>query len=323
MRNLKKFSKLALALTVLLAGSITTAQASTTITGGPFTNLQPTGQVVTLKLAGYPANKGFYLMQCVRSEDEKRPSVCNAAASLWISTATGANFLPTADIQFRPNATFTYGSRTIDCLKNRCGIFFRLDHNFLSDRSEDQFLPISFINAPTPTPTINKDVITVTINGKRIRDDHDLVVRYRDSFKIDAVAKSGAALTYATTSTTCSLTGNQLTVLKGSGECDVTITSPGNTQYSTTTIHLIFRVLPGIQSVTVNNDVSPRTTITLPNLSNFGEKVSYRVSNTANCTLNGYALTFNKVGACFVRASAAEAKDLYKEMNQVISFKIR
>ena len=319
MRNLKKLSQLTLALVAILVGSVSTAQASTTITGGPLTNLQPTGQIVTLKLAGYPANRGFYMMQCVKATDENRPTICNAAASLWISTATGANFAPTADIQFKPTATFNYGARSIDCLKSRCGIFFRLDHNYPADNSEDQFLPLTFIG----TPVTGTDVITVSINGKRIRDNQDLAARYRDTFKIDAVAKSGATLSYSTTSTTCSLIANQLTILKGSGECDVAINSPGNTQYTATTLHLVFKLLQGFQSVTVNTSVSPRTNVTLPNLSNFGEKVTYRVSNTANCSLNGFVLTFNKVGACLVRASAPESKDLYRELNQVISFKIR
>ena len=38
--------------------------AKATVTGGPYSNLALTGQVVNLKLSGYPTGAGFYITQC-------------------------------------------------------------------------------------------------------------------------------------------------------------------------------------------------------------------------------------------------------------------
>ena len=62
MKRISKASIIALLIALITPFA---AQAKTTITGGPFTNLPATGQVITLKLSGYPTNAGFYLLQCL------------------------------------------------------------------------------------------------------------------------------------------------------------------------------------------------------------------------------------------------------------------
>ena len=297
------------------------ANAKTLITGGPFTNLQPTGQVVTLKLSGYPTNSGFYILQCLSENDHSRPNICNPENQLWISTSIGANFAPTADILFRPTATFNYGTSGVDCTRARCELFMRLDHMTSGNFSEDQTIPLVFVGSSTPSPT--SDVITASINGHSIKSSGHTNVRYQDVFKIDASAKSGATLAYSTTSTTCSLLGNQVTILKGTGTCDVAVASPGNSQYTATTVHYIFDINLGQQKITFNPYVKVGTNLTLPINSNFGEKISYEASSTKNCTLTGNVLSFNKVGACSIKATALAKTDTYSSLNQTLSFKIR
>lgn len=318
MKFVKKSLPLALALTLL---NVAGASARTTVTTGVLTNLQPTGAVVSIKLSGYPTNSGFYIIECLKPHDNSRPELCNPASQLWISTSAGANFLPTADIQFRPTANFNYGSTSVDCLKAQCGIFIRLDHMASAERSEDQFLPISFVGGPTPNAT--QDVIRLLINGKVVDREESFTLRFHDTIRLDATSKSGVAVTYATTSPGCTLTGNQLYVTKGSGTCDIAITSPGNAQYSATTAHYIFRVRPGIQKINVNTDVRAGTSYTLPATTNFNEKVLYSASQSTNCSLNGNVVTFNKSGACLVRAIANGLSDNYSSLKQTISFKIR
>lgn len=297
------------------------ANAKTTITGGPFTNLPATGQVITLKLSGYPSNAGFYILQCLSEDDNARPHICNPANQLWISNSAGANFTPSADIQFRPTSTFTFSGTGVDCVKTRCEIFIRLDHMASGDRSEDQYLPLAFVGSSTPSPT--SDVITAYIDNRRIKSSSNISVRYQDVFTLNASARSGATLTYSTTSTTCSLAGNKVTILQGSGICDVAVYSPGNAQFTPVTEHYLFRIGLGLQRLSISTNVRAGTSYTLPATTSFGEKISYEKSNTTNCTLTGNTVYFNKIGACLIKATALAKANTYQSLNQVLSFKIR
>ncbi len=319
-----KYLKIAVLVLALILGSATTSHAKATVTGGPYSNLALTGQVVNLKLAGYPPNAGFYIQQCRRVNSESRPQICNPNSQLWISTSLGADFAPTADILFKPTATFTYGTQTIDCVKIPCGIFIRLDHKATTDRSEDQFIPITFVGSMIPSA--NSDVITAVVNGKSIEGSRVLNMQNQSVFRIEATAKSGATLTYSTPSTTCSLSGNQVTILQGAGYCEVDVYSPGNTQYAAITKHYLFKLALGNQKLTFPTRVKRGNSFTLPSETSFGSRINYEISDTKNCnlTMNGssYRLTFNKNGACNVRASAPGLANLYSELKQTISFKI-
>ena len=319
-----KYFTIALMALSLLFAIPTIAHAKTTVTGGPYVNLTLTGQVVNVKLTGYPTGSGFYIQQCKRVNSESRPQICNPNSQLWISNSLGADFLPTADIQFRPASTFNYGTQTIDCVRIPCGIFIRLDHKASADRSEDQFIPITFVGSTIPSA--NSDVITATVNGKSIEGSRVLNIQNQSIFRIEASAKSGAAVTYSTVSTTCSLSGNQVTILQGAGYCEIDIYSPGNTQYLAITKHYLFKLALGNQRITVPNPVKRGAGFTLPAETSFGAKISYEMSETKNCSLavNGtfYRLTFNKKGACNVRATAPGMANLYSELKQTISFKI-
>ena len=192
MKLINKAAIIALALSIVTPVA---ANAKTTVMGGPYTNLKATGQVVHLALSGFPTTSGLYVMQCVQSTDSSRPKLCNQAAQLWISTSQGASFAPNADIQFKPTATFTSGSTAVDCTKSTCGIFIRLDHTAPTDLSEDQFIPLTFVaDAATALPA---DVITALVNGNTLSPAAPLEVKYRDVFKVEASAKSGVTVTYA------------------------------------------------------------------------------------------------------------------------------
>ena len=319
-----KYLKIVLIALSLIFAMPAISYAKTTVTGGPYTNLALTGQVVNLKLTGYPAGAGFYIMECKRVNGDSRPQICNPNSQLWISTSAGADFPPTADILFRPTATFTYGSQLVDCVKIPCGIFIRLDHKATDDKSEDQFIPISFIGSTIPTA--NSDVISASVNGRTIEGSRVLSFSNQSVFRIEATAKSGATLTYSTLSTTCSLSGNQVTILQGTGYCEVDIYSPGNTQYTAITKHYLFKLTLGDQRITVPTRVKRGASYTLPSQTGFGPKISYEISETRNCSLevsgSTYRLTFNKKGACNVRATAPGLANLYSELKQTISFKI-
>lgn len=316
----KTIAKALLLAAGLLAMTPFAANAKTSVMGGPYTNLTSTGQVVHLALSGYPST-GLYILQCVQSADASRPTLCNQAAQLWISTAQGASFLPTADIQFKPTATFTSGTTNVDCTKVTCGIFVRLDHTAPTDTSEDQFIPLTFkADSVASLPT---DVISATVNGKALSAAMPLDVKYREVFKVEATAQSGSMLTYASLAPACAISGNEVTVLKGTGYCDIAITSPGNAQYTGVTSHYPLKLNAGMQSVKLSTSGKAGSKISLPALSNFGEKVSYTVSKSVNCTLKNNLLTLNKKGACVVKATAPASADTYAALMQSFTVKIK
>jgi hypothetical protein len=82
----------------------------------------------------------------------------------------------------------------------------------------------------------------------------------------------------------------------------------------------------GNQKLTFPTRVKRGNSFTLPSETSFGSRINYEISETKNCnlTMNGssYRLTFNKNGACNVRASAPGLANLYSELKQTISFKI-
>ena len=319
---MKNRLKAVIAITALLVGIPAIAQAKTTVMGGPYTNLKQTDQVIHLALSGYPTTAGLYMLECVQSADSSRPTLCNQAAQLWISTSQGANFAPSApDIQFKPTGTFTSGSTAVDCTKVTCGIFVRLDHTAPTDLSEDQFIPLSFTAATTTG--LPADVITATVNGKTLSAAAPLDVNYRDVFKVEATAKSGVTVSYASLAPACAINGNEVTVLKGTGYCDIAVTSAGNSQYTGITSHFPLKLNLGTQTIAVKTSGARGSKIVLPALTNFGEKVSYSVSKNVNCSLKGNVLTLNKKGACVVKAKASASADTYSALSQTLSVKIK
>lgn len=321
---MKHLKVLLIALALLLLNPAI-GYAKTTVSGGPYENLALTGQIVNLKLSGYPSGAGFYILQCKRVNGDARPQICNSNSQLWISSSLGADYLPTADIQFKPAAVFAYGTQTINCVNTQCGIYIRLDHKSSADRSEDQFIPIRFVGNTLPNP--NADVITANVNGRQLSIQSPMMIRNQSTFRIEANARSGATLTYSTVSTTCTLNGNQVTILQAAGYCEIDISSPGNTQYSAVTNHYLFRLAPGNPNITVPTKVKPGTSLTLPLNTSFGARITYELSNTNNCSLvlnqGAYVVSFIKVGACAVKATAPGATDTYSPLKQSISFKIR
>lgn len=264
-------------------------------------------------------------MQCAQSTDSSRPKLCNQAAQLWVSTVQGASFSPTApDIQFKPTATFTSGTTAVDCTKVTCGMFIRLDHTAKDDLSEDQFIPLTFAAATSSTaPALPADEITATISGNVLSLRVPLDVKYRDVFKVEASAKSGVSVAYASLAPACAINGNEVTVLKGTGYCDIAVTSAGNAQYAGITAHYPLKLNPGNQLVSIKSSGARGSKLDLPATSNFGEKITYSVTKSANCSLKDNKLVLNKKGACLVKAKANGLADTYGELNQNINVKIK
>lgn len=296
------------------------ANAATKVVGGPLNGIEA-GQTVHLSLSGYPTGFGLYILQCQQSPDSQRPTLCNQAAQLWISTAMGATFAPTADILFKPTVTFTANGTTVDCTKVTCGIFLRADHTAPTNTSEDQFIPIAFKTAAGSGSTLPADVITASAKGMALSSKVPLQIQYRESISIEATSVSGAALTFTSMTTTCVVEGNKVTALKGVGFCDIAISSQGGTTASPVTAHYPLQLAPATQSLSTIPSLKKARSVTLPKVTNMGEKITYKVVTPKICSISQGKLAAKKTGSCVLEVKAAGLSDTYQPLSAKITVK--
>ena len=303
------------ALIVSLLSPISAQAAETKFTGGPLTNLDYQGATVNITLSNVPAKGGLYIQQCVEAPAGSRSALCNKAIELWISTARGASFLPTAPIVFKPTGSFVSGTTTVDCTVSKCGIVMRFDHTVPADFTEDQFFPITFKAAVAGTTTLVADEVTATINGVAVTTRTPATLGYRQVATVAAVSKAGAPLTYRSLAPACALSGQQITPLTGTGECAISVTSAGNSAAAPVTIILPIRLALGAQ--TLGTFALPETQkafskTNLPTATNFGEKVTYKA--VGSCSVVRSVLTMRR-GKCEINATSAARKALYEALN--------
>jgi hypothetical protein len=306
---------IALATSVLVPSSAQAAE--TKFVGGPLTNLAAQGAVINIQLSGVPTRAGLYLQQCVQSAAGARPDVCNKANELWISTDSRASFSPKAVIQFKPTASFVSGSTTVDCTISTCGIFMRFDRTAGSDLSEDQFIELTFKSAAAGTVVLPADEITATINGVAVSTKAPMTLGYRQVGTVEAVSKAGAALTYETLSPNCALNGKEITPLKGSGECAISVTSAGSATAAGVPAILPIRLTLGVQTIPA---IAAKKSVKLVGVSNFGEKVTYKASGS--CSVKKNVLTA-KSGKCTIVARAAGQDGLFAALEKQVVLRVR
>lgn len=293
----------------------TQAQAAQTgFMGGPLSNLNSPASI-HIALSNFPTKGGLYVMQCVEGAAGARSTLCNSAVQLWVSNDAGATFKPTADIVFKPTSTFTGA----DCTKVKCGIFLRYDHTVPNDFTEDQFIALTFKTGTPPVATLATDEITATINGVVLSSKMPLKLAYRAPATLSAISKSGAVLSFESLAPACTLTGMDITALKGSGFCDIAIKSPGTATSSAVTAHFPLELTLGTQTF---GKVSASSTkkIKLPATTNFGEPITYL--GTGSCTTSKRVVT-SKKGICTIEAGARGSADLYNPLNERFVIKIR
>jgi len=310
---MKKFVVMALLAALLTPVSAQAAQ--TKFVGGPLTNLDYQNATINITLTDVQTKGGLYIQQCVEAPAGTRSALCNKAVELWISTARGASFLPTAAIAFKPTGSFVSGTTTVDCTVSKCGIFMRFDHTVPADISEDQFFPITFKAAVAGTTTLAADEVTGTINGVAVTTRTPATLGYRQVATVAAVSKAGAALTYRSLAPACALNGQQITPLTGVGECAISVTSAGNATAAPVTVILPIRLTLGTQtlgSFTLPESLKAFSKTNLPTATNFGERVIYRAMGS--CSVVRSVLTMRR-GKCDITATAGARKALYEGLN--------
>ena len=303
------------ALIAALLAPVSAQAAETKFVGGPLTNLDSQGATINITLSNVPAKGGLYIQQCLEAPAGTRPAICNKAVELWISSARGASFLPTDTIKFKPTGSFATGATTVDCTVQKCGIFMRFDHTVASDLSEDQFLPLTFKAAAAGTVTLPNDEITATINGVAVSTKAPITLTYRQFATVAATSKAGAPLTYASLAPACALTGTEITPLSGAGECAISVTSAGNATAAGVTVILPIRLALGKQTIgdfAFDKTAKSGSKLSLPSLTNFGEKITYKASGA--CSVALARVTFKK-GKCTLTATAPAKMSSYSALN--------
>lgn len=287
----------------------TSAQAAqTTFAGGPLTNLDSPASI-HIALSNFPTAGGLYVMECVQSQAGLRPTLCNAAVQLWVSRAVGASFIPTADIVLKPTASFTSGSTAVDCRISKCGVFLRYDHTLPGNLSEDQFISLTFKSGSTAS-TKPVDEIIATINGLALSSRVPTKIAYRQVANLAATAKSGSALTYVSLAPACALKSMSIIALKGSGYCDIAVTSLGNHEFAGLTAHFPLELTVGVQTISKISMNSSARSI-LPKKTNFGELITY--VSSGSCTLSKNIIKASK-GTCTLDLTAPGLAGLYQPL---------
>lgn len=304
--------------------AISPAQAETFVfKSAPLTDLDPAGVTINGGFTAFPSKSGMYIAQCISPVGTARPVTCNDATQLWVTPAGGPNTLsPTGPIAIKVVSSITGKGVTVDCTKTQCGLFFRLDHLATNDFSEDKFIPITF-RAGAAAQALPADTIVVTLNGKMLTRNVPSNLGYRAPATIVATTKSGLPVNFSSLTPDCTFANNQFTALKGAGQCALAFSTAGNTEYAPTSGNFPFILVPGEQSVTIaTKSLMIGKSKSLPKLSNFGEKVTYRSMNN-NCSIRSNVITGKKAGNCQIKASATSKENMWNALDSTFSISIK
>ena len=202
--------KLLIALVSLALLGIThvpTASAAAKVTLSKSSEIAYEGEKVSIAISDFPTKAGLYVFQCVQpANGGALPDLrqCNSADQLWITASGRGSFLPTAsDISIRLVGKFS----TFDCTVEKCALFFQFDRFAADDRSEDQFIPLSFKSATgTAQPTASPAAPVAQTIGT-IRS----AIRVGQSLSLPVTSDKGVTVAYRLKSSkVCSLTGTQI-----------------------------------------------------------------------------------------------------------------
>ena len=302
----------------------TPANAQAKVVGGPLTDLSA-APTINLSITGFPTKAGLYFQQCAAPTGATRPTTCNDAAQLWISNERGANFTPTANIVFKPAASYkTRTGQEIDCRKVSCGIYIRYDHNNGTDFSEDNFIALTFKSGDN-TPTLVSDEITASIGGVTLSQSNPITMAYRAPGLLIFSAKSGATLIAKSYAPACTLVDGVVTALKGTGACDIGITSPGNATYGPIEVHFPIYLKPGndgILSKAYPTTLKIRKSAILKNDSLFGEKLKFNTTSKT-CSVYGSKVIALRKGACLLSITGPSVANLFAGVKETYTITIQ
>ena len=126
-------------------------------------------------------------------------------------------------------------------------------------------------------------------------------------FTLTASASSGLTVTYSTSSTACSLSGSQVTVISA-GSCTIAADQSGNSTFSAaSTVTQTFNITKPTQTITFNalpNVALGSGNVTLSATASSGLTVTFSTTSTA-CSVMGSIVTLLAAGPCVIAADQA------------------
>lgn len=155
---------------VASAGGGSASNGPRTLTVSNVTDLNPSGDTVTVTGSGYDETKGIYVAFCVIPAAGQRPTPCgggvdmsgSGGGSKWISSNPPA-YAVGLTTPYGPGGTFSVElsfnsligtTNPTDCAVTACAVVTFADHTIIDDRSQDVIVPVSFgTGQPVPTNT--------------------------------------------------------------------------------------------------------------------------------------------------------------------------
>ena len=303
------------------------SHALTTVQGGPLTGLSPDSPTqVHLALSGYPTNHGLYIEEALKPAAGARPTT--AGNPIWVSPvkadlSQGAQPI-TGDVVLTVDNGHSWGA---DCVHQQCGIFIQLDHTAATDTSEDQFIPLTFngaaVTSTTTASNLPADTLTVDINGKPATANAPLTAHYRTPLFFKVVTGSGVKATLRSyTPQLCPVLHNRVEVLKGSGACDIAVTSAGDQAHASVTSHFPLLLSPAEQRIATKHFILKVTkSRKLQKITRFGESIAY-ASSSNNCVISGDTVIAVLPGVCTITATAPGSAN-YTALSQTFTIRVR
>jgi len=271
------------------------------------------GDTLHFVLGGFPTGHGLYAYEAVQPMAGSRPTLTSASIpvlTMWISADKTAPSHPTEVLAF----TIDNGNAwNADCAHQQCGLWFQYDHTNMADHSEDQFVPFNFVagmGSTTAVPTsaatgLGPDLLTVKVNGTALVQNVPGTIAYRTPLTFDVTTGSGVKTTLKSyTPDLCPVKDNVVDALKGSGICDIAVSSVGDATHGPVTAHFPLMVTPAVQKIKITAaTLKVGKSVSLSATTGFGEKVTYK-SASKSCSVKGSAVKAISAGTCSVSATA-------------------
>lgn len=312
MKSNLKVALVAFASIALSLSGLTAAQATSySVSVSPTENLK-SGDTVTLTVSGLSGALGVYASLCKAGETMMDlPTICDEATNAWI-TGTGAMGSSVSPVQMTLSATFTDGADEVDCTVDDCVIYVRGDHNNMGDFSLIRAPQLFFVAGGAVRLV---DSATATYGSTTLLPNQPGNLSYRMPITLNVVAGSGLPATLTSLTPDCTVNGNVVTALKGTGVCAIGATTAGDTNYRPLNVNFPFYL----------NKTTPTLTANWPSLkkvvkgqqiklwrkwyaTSLDQEVQVKSLTKSVCTIKNTAksfqLTFKAVGTCTLQATA-------------------
>lgn len=310
MHTLRRLTTTVVAASLLMLAAPAAFADTYGATATPTTALK-SGDSVTVSIAGLSGTVGVYTSVCKKGATAMdTPTPCDAASQTWI-TATGDQGSAKNSASFTANASFN----GVNCLVDACVIYVRGDHNNSKDYSLIRTIALSFVGGGVAKL---KDSAVANFDAHVTQPNVAGTLYYRHPMDLFVASISGLPVTLKSLTPDCSVDGNSITALSGTGTCAIAATTAGNDIYAPLNVNFPFYLKPAVQHITA---YWPKAKVRLGNtvqidtadlVSDLAQKVSL-TSSSKSCTVTanktGWSVKATKFGACQLVATAAAETD--------------